>query len=296
MPGLLDFLGSNAGSIVGGLLGAAGSGDSKTGATQNRDPWGPAQPYILKNLENESKLQDYYQKTPFNQQQTQGYSNLFGDIANFRDNVAPGLMDFANKGMTTSYQRQQGGAPGSVGYGGQGGNTQSGQGPFSIARGAQVQNPLLDLNKSQNPYSNGAIAPQQTVQAPQQNAMPQQNPMLGAYTFGHAPAEKNAWDMSSDQEKADYYTANPTMAKITQLLQEGFSMTDISKLQDRMDPGFSDRQRAIASGYLGPMSLGWDGSTPTSTGGITSLSDGQTSLSDSDSSGYAARQAGYQFY
>ena len=157
MAGLLDFIGNNAGSLLGGLFGAGASGDTKTGATQSRDPWAPAQPFILKNLQNEADLQSYYQKTPFNQQQQQGYSNLFGDIGNFRDNVAPGLMDFANRGMTTSYQRQQGGVPGSVGYGGGGGNVQSGQGPFSVARGAQVQNPMLDLNGAMNPYTNGAI-------------------------------------------------------------------------------------------------------------------------------------------
>ena len=30
-------------------------------------------------------------------------------------------------------------------------------GPFSVARGAQAQNPMLDLNGAQNPYTNGAI-------------------------------------------------------------------------------------------------------------------------------------------
>jgi hypothetical protein len=76
-------------------------------------------------------------------------------------------MDFANRGMTTSYQRQQGGVPGSVGYGGGGGNVQSGQGPFSVARGAQAQNPMLDLNGSQNPYTNGAIVAPPKAQAAQ---------------------------------------------------------------------------------------------------------------------------------
>ena len=168
MAGLLDFIGNNAGSLLGGLFGAASSGDTKTGGTQSRDPWAPAQPFILKNLQNEADLQSYYQKTPFNQQQQKGYSNLFGDIGNFRDNVAPGLMDFANKGMTTGYQRQQGGAPGSVGYGGGGGNVQSGSGPFSVARGAQVQNPMLDLNGAMNPYTNGGIkAPEPKATAAQ---------------------------------------------------------------------------------------------------------------------------------
>ena len=145
------------GAILGGLLGSAGSGNTTTGATQSRDPWAPAQPFILKNLQNEADLQSYYQKTPFNQQQQQGYSNLFGDIGNFRDNVAPGLMDFANRGMATNYQRQRGSTPGSIGYGAQPSAPQSPLGPFSVARGAQAQNPMLDLNGAQNPYTNGGI-------------------------------------------------------------------------------------------------------------------------------------------
>lgn len=170
MAGFTDFLTGNAGSIIGGLLGAAGGGSSTTQATQSRDPWGPAQPYILGNLQKEASLQDYYAKTPFNAQQQQGYSNLFGDNQNFRDNIAPGLMNFANQGMTQGYQRATGGPVGSGGgYGGArvpGGMTQGGAGPFSVNRGAvSGQNSLLDLNGAQNPYSNGAIIPPKTAAA-----------------------------------------------------------------------------------------------------------------------------------
>ena len=249
MAGLLDFIGNNAGSLLGGLFGAGASGDTKTGATQSRDPWAPAQPFILKNLQNESDLQGYYQKTPFNQQQQQGYSNLFGDIGNFRDSVAPGLMDFANRGMTTNYQRQQGGVPGSVGYGGGGGNVQSGQGPFSVARGAQVQNPMLDLNGAMNPYTNGSI------KAPEQKAY---EAMTGGLLGGSAPKSGGnggqqtdhnpSWTAMGDVEKANYYADNPTMAKVTQLLQLGFSLTDIAKLQNQLYPGFVAKQQQIAHG------------------------------------------------
>jgi len=129
---------------------------------------------MLQNLKNEAALQNSLQKNPFNHQQVEGYSNLFGDIGNFRNNVAPGLMDFANRGMTSSYQRQTGGPVGSGGgYGGNvrpGGLMQSGQGAFSVNRGAGLgQNGLLDLNGAQNPYSNGLIqqpAPAPVAQAP----------------------------------------------------------------------------------------------------------------------------------
>ena len=114
LPSLPSFLTDNAGAIAGGLLGFLGnSGSSKANeTTQTRDPWGPAQPYILRNLKDQQDLHEQYQKNPFNAQQQSGYNNLFADADNFRSNVAPGLMDFANRGMTGSYERQRDGAPG----------------------------------------------------------------------------------------------------------------------------------------------------------------------------------------
>ena len=74
--GLLDIFTNNAGSIIGAMLGASSAGNTTTGATQSRDPWGPAQPHILRNLQNESDLQSYYQKTPFNAQQDSGFHEV----------------------------------------------------------------------------------------------------------------------------------------------------------------------------------------------------------------------------
>lgn len=252
---LPSFLTSNAGAIAGGLLGFLGNRDSGKAneTTTTRDPWAAAQPYMLKNLQNEADLQSYYQKTPFNAQQQQGYSNLLGDIGNFRDNVAPGLMDFANRGMTSSYQRQRGGTPGSGGgYGGAvqpGGMSQSGQGPFSVARGAQ--NPMLDLNVAQNPYANNAIKPaeQKAYEAI----------TSGVFQGGGAPSSGGgrgseqrdfnpAWSAMGDVERAQYYADNPTMAAITQALQLGWSLTDLGKLQEKFNPGFVQRQQQIAQG------------------------------------------------
>ena len=257
MAGLLDFIGNNAGSLIGGLLGAASSsGSGKANeTTTTRDPWAAAQPYMLKNLQNEADLQGYYQKTPFNAQQQQGYSNLFGDIGNFRDNVAPGLMEFANRGMTSSYQRQRGGAPGSGGgYGGAvqpGGMGQSGQGPFSVARGAQVQNPMLDLNGVQNPYTNGAIKPaeQKAYEAITTGGLLGGGVPPAASGNGMAQGDFNpAWSAMGDVEKAQYYADNPTMAALTQALQMGFSLTDIARLQGIVAPEVAERARQIASG------------------------------------------------
>ena len=277
MAGLLDFIGNNAGSLLGGLFGAGASGDTKTGATQSRDPWGPAQPHILRNLQNEADLQSVYQKNPFNAQQQAGYNNIFADADHFRSSVAPGLMDFANRGTTGSYERQRGGAPGSAaGYGGEsrpGGFRAGGQGPFSVApyvSAAQASmastGPMRDGSApptvspsggrfgqvdfaASNPYTNGAIKPAEQIAY---------EAMTGGLLGGSAPksggnggqqTDHNPnWTAMGDVEKANYYADNPTMAKVTQLLQLGFSLTDIAKLQNQLYPGFVAKQQQIAHG------------------------------------------------
>lgn len=294
--GLFDFLGNNAGGIIGGLLGAASSSGGKANeTTMAKGPWDPAQPYILKNLQNADELQRYYQKNPFNAQQMAAYDNIFADADHFRDSVAPGLMGFANRGMTSSYDRQRGGAPGSgAGYGGdyQAGGLRSSsgdsaQGPFSVApfvsaAAAQQAGPMPDggniptqrqqgarfgaVNWAKaNPY-NGAIAAPTTVaddraaaakNAGLLNLDGMSAGLMGAAgakgllnTSGHIAREPSDWDKMGDFEKANFYHDNPTIAKVTQLLQAGFSLTDIAKMQEELDPGFAARQAAIAAGDL----------------------------------------------
>ena len=102
-------------TLLGGLL---GSKNKAPQTTESKAPWAPAQPYLTQNLADNKTLQDYYQQNPFNAQQKQGYQNVFGDIDNMRQNVAPGLLSFANNMMTGSYQRPQHSRPGTAGYGG----------------------------------------------------------------------------------------------------------------------------------------------------------------------------------
>ena len=313
MAGLLDFIGNNAGSLLGGLFGAGASGDTKTGATQSRDPWAPAQPFILKNLQNESDLQGYYQKTPFNQQQQQGYSNLFGDIGNFRDNVAPGLMDFANKGMATSYQRQRGSAPGSIGYGSPTAQPQSPVGPFSVARGAQVQNPLLDLNGSQNPYTNGSI------KAPEPKATAQQvgGGLLGGGVSaggghgGQAPSDSPFGGIGSGeysdrlQQKAmdtftDYAPISVVGAAIGALIQQGMSVQQaLEAVNSTADPiaALNALQQWTASdpsySFYSGESTGGNGGGDGSVGGYSSNSYGGAASSEGGGyGGYGGSEGG----
>lgn len=147
----------------------AGSGKDEQTTTAKSDPWGPAQPYMLRNLQDTEKLGNYYKQNPFNQQQIESYSNLFGDNQNFRNNIAPGLMQFANNGMGSNYQRQRVSRPGGVaGYGRQNYAPQPQQapswpsggllGPFSVGGGqAAPTGGLLDLNGAQNPFSGGGV-------------------------------------------------------------------------------------------------------------------------------------------
>jgi len=131
----MSFLSIGA-SLLGGLL---GSKNKAASTTEKKEPWAPAQPYLTENLARNKQLQDYYSQNPFNGLQQQGYENLFGDQNNFRQNIAPGLMQFANNGMNSNYQRQQHAQPGQAGYGLLSSPQQQGQqtgllAPFSVAQ------------------------------------------------------------------------------------------------------------------------------------------------------------------
>ena len=149
-------------SILGGLLGGKNKGST---TTAKQEPWGPAQQYLIDNLATNKQLQDWYQQNPFNPQQKQAYQNLYADQDNFRGNVAPGLMQFANNMMGSQYRRQAPARPGgAAGYtGGLLGPTQQQQtapqtgllapvnrpGPFSVAQTTPFGQ--IDWNK-QNPF------------------------------------------------------------------------------------------------------------------------------------------------
>lgn len=93
------------GSVVGGLFGGGSGGGSQQTAT--KEPWSEAAPWLRQIIQDGQDLQGYYQKTPFNQPQQQSYQNIFGDLDSFRNQLAPGLMGFANKLMGSNYQRAQ---------------------------------------------------------------------------------------------------------------------------------------------------------------------------------------------
>ena len=174
------ILGPIAGSVVGGLM-SDGGGEEQTAT---KEPWSAAAPWLRENIAQGQNLQAYYQQNPWNSLQQTGYQNIYGDLDNFRNSIAPGMMDFANRLMGTNYSR--GGAtmqnkpqamPRSGAQSGNGGMlssllsaAQPGQqsrgssGPFSVSPGQSYG--LLDFN-ALNPY-NGALKPDQIKQPDQQ--------------------------------------------------------------------------------------------------------------------------------
>ena len=116
MSGAMVAAGIGAAGAIGGAM-ISRKGASGGTSTAERTPWEPAVPWLQNNLVQGQVLQDYYQKNPFNAQQQQAYGNLFGDLDNFRSNIAPWLYDKANGMMNSNYQRQSYARPGMAGYG-----------------------------------------------------------------------------------------------------------------------------------------------------------------------------------
>lgn len=145
-----SILGNVAGAVVGGLMG----GDDEQSQSQSREPWKPIQPWLIQNAETGQALQNYYQQNPWNQPQMTAYQNMATDADNYRQNINPGLMEFANKLMGTNYSRV--GQPAQTALAGQTQTMQPQQGqsrttgPFSAPQGQAYG--LLDF-KQLNPFT-----------------------------------------------------------------------------------------------------------------------------------------------
>ena len=97
------IVGPVAGAVVGGVMNKGGGGGGSQ--TASKEPWAEAAPWIKDNIKTGQDLQRYYQQNPFNSLQQTGYQNQFADLDQFRNQMAPGLMNFANKLMGSNYQR-----------------------------------------------------------------------------------------------------------------------------------------------------------------------------------------------
>ena len=127
-------LSAGAVSLIGGGLGLLAGGDSQQSQTASKEPWADAAPWLRENLRTGQGLQNYYQQNPFNPQQQTAYQNIFGDLDAFRNQMAPGLMGFANRLMGSSYQR--------------GGSTAGANGGGLLAGGAQPTGGMMGAGSS----------------------------------------------------------------------------------------------------------------------------------------------------
>ena len=163
------ILGPIAGSVVGGLM--SDGGDEQTAT---KEPWKDAAPWLRENIAQGQNLQAYYQQNPWNNLQQNAYQNTYSDIDKFRNSMAPGLMDFANRLMGQNYSR--GGTTARMPMGNMqqtkpqamsgllSGQSGGQSGPFSVAPNRSYG--LLDFN-ALNPY-NGALKPAEIKQPTQQ--------------------------------------------------------------------------------------------------------------------------------
>lgn len=157
-----------AGAVVGGLM---SDGEQQTAT---KEPWSAAAPWLRQQLEQGQNLQAYYQQNPWNNLQQTAYQNTFSDIDQFRNSMAPGLMDFANRLMGQNYSR--GGTTARMPMGNMqqtkpqamngllSGQSGGQSGPFSVAPNRSYG--LLDFN-ALNPY-NGALKPAEIKQPDRQ--------------------------------------------------------------------------------------------------------------------------------
>lgn len=104
--GITQFLKDNK-TALGGLLGAAAGGQDQT-VSSNKDPWGPAQPYLRGLLDVGSKMYGDRIDNPLTEQQKQAYGNLLG-IVNGANSAAPSLFAgmTANASGANNYQRKR---------------------------------------------------------------------------------------------------------------------------------------------------------------------------------------------
>lgn len=82
-------------------MGGGGGGSQ----TASKEPWEPARQPLMDSIKTGQDLERYYQQNPFNALQQQGYQNLFSDVDQFRNQIQPGMMNFATGMMTSNYQR-----------------------------------------------------------------------------------------------------------------------------------------------------------------------------------------------
>jgi hypothetical protein len=126
-------------------------------------------------------------------------------------------------------------------------SSQVGVSPYQqvMSRMPLLQNPYAGISGGYNNFQ-GGYNPSMYSNAPR--AIGQLGFGGGGSGGGGIDAVPSGWDNMTNAEKASYYSANPTMASITQMGQKGFGFTTPGMLQAMMAPGFVSEQALIAMG------------------------------------------------
>lgn len=167
MPAAIPIAGAVAGSVVSGAMNKGGGGETQTAS---KEPWEPTRQPLIDSVKTGQELERYYQQNPFNPLQQQVYQNLFSDLDQFRGQIAPGMMQFANQMMASNYQR----------------------GPRQSQMEMMQSQPMQAQQRPQmmQQGTDGSYAPQGGLMAPQQAQRPQGG-LLGAQGAFSAPTQGN---------------------------------------------------------------------------------------------------------
>lgn len=244
--GLLDD--KTGAGLVGSLLGAGASKDTTT--SMNRDPWAPAQPYILDNLKTGQQLQNFYKQNPWSPQQKTAYQNLFNGTDAFNQQTMPGLMALANKGVTTSYPSQGLNRLNST-------PVQSGAGPFAApqtqAIGQIDWNAINPFSSQNQPAAPAPVAANTGGGLLQGGAAPGQIQGSGGVQFGNNLTGQTSGSLLGDSIGIGNYTdkinadardnaktasiAGPVASLITYLISKGLSKSEaLAQVNSMGDP------------------------------------------------------------
>lgn len=137
-------------TVAGAVL---NSGNSQGGtATQTKDPWAAAVPWLTQNLGTGQQLQQYYQQNPFNQQQQNAYSNM-GSNSDYARQLASSVL-----GQMNNFKPFSQANPSATPMTYQFPTMPTQQAGSAMQPAAQSAMPSNNLNISANPFRNGGIA------------------------------------------------------------------------------------------------------------------------------------------
>lgn len=164
--------GSVAGAVVGGVMNNSGgsSGGGAGSQTASKEPWAPAQPWIMNNLVQGQNLQNAYTAQPFSNAQNQAYNNQGNQSAYMRA-LVPDLLGQIS-GQQLGYDRS---------------NPNARPTAFNFSSDGVTKGLLAQIANGANNSSPMQNTPQVQQPQPEQGTFMQQGGMLNG-------ANQTSWD------------------------------------------------------------------------------------------------------